>query len=157
MKLLFSFFALLILFSCKKEDKVVLKEDFIFGYAGPLNLKMFKFKGDTVFVSHSYPSRIKGYFYLIDDNEKLKINEYLETIKKNNYKEEYINDNVVDGLYYQFEFLKKNNRVYVQNFESEEVKSLSEFANYLINLSEYKHEIEHNNLKIDFGNTGIFF
>lgn len=143
---------LILLTSCKKEEKVVLKEDFIFGYAGPLNLKMFKFKGDTFFVSHSYPSRIKGYFYLINDNEKVKINEYLDSIKINDYKREYINDNVIDGLYYQFEFLKSEKLVYVQNFESEQIKTLNTFAEYLIKLSSRKKEIEHFNLKIDFGN-----
>ena len=55
------------------------------------------------------------------------------------------------------EFLKNKKRVYVQNFESEETKKLTEFVDYLINLSEYKKEIEHYNLKIDFGNTAGFF
>lgn len=147
---------ILIFVSCK-EDKVRLHEDFVFSYAGEQNLKVYKFTGDTVFISHSYPSKIKGFFYLIDDNEKIKINKYLDTIKENNYKKEYINDDVVDGLDYQFEFLKSKKRVYVQNFESEELSSLTEFAEYLIRLSNYKKEIEHSNLKIDFGNTGGFF
>jgi len=147
---------ILIFVSCAK-DKVRLHEDFVFGYAGMENLKVFKFTGDTVFVSHSYPARVKAYFYLIDDYEKNKINEFLEAIKRNDYKKEYINDNVDDGLYYQFEFLKSKKRVYVQNFESEETKKLTEFAEYLISISNYKKEIEHSNLKVDFGNTAIFF
>lgn len=153
----FLYIAFLLLFvSCKKE-KVRLHEDFVFSYAGEQNLKVYKFTGDTVFVSHSYPARVKAYFYLIDDYEKNKINEYLDTIKGNNFKKEYINDDVVDGLYYRFEFLKSKKRVYVQNFESEEIKTLTDFTNYLINLSNRKKEIEHSNLKIDFGNTAIFF
>lgn len=147
---------ILIFASCTKE-KVRLHEDFVFGYAGMQNLKVYKFTGDTVFVSKNYPSRVKAYFYLIDDYEKNKINEYLDSIKRNNFKKEYINDDVVDGLYYQFEFLKSKKRVYVQNFESEELSSLTEFAEYLIRLSNYKKEIEHSNLKIDFGNTAGFF
>ena len=147
---------ILIFVSCK-EEKVRLHEDFVFGYAGMQNLKVYKFTGDTVFVSKNYPSRVKAYFYLIDDYEKNKINEYLDSIKRNNFKKEYINDDVVDGLYYQFEFLKSKKRVYVQNFESEELSSLTEFAEYLIRLSNYKKEIEHSNLKIDFGNTAGFF
>ena len=147
---------ILIFVSCTKE-KVRLHEDFVFGYGGMQNLKLFKFTGDTVFVSPSYPARVKAYFYLIDDYEKDKINGFLEAVEKNDYKKEYINDNMDDGLYYQFEFLKSKKRVYVQNFESEETKKLTEFADYLINLSEYKKEIEHYNLKIDFGNTAVFF
>lgn len=157
MKACFLFLTMFILISCKKEDKVVLKEDFVFGFAGMENLRMFKFKGDTVFVSHNYPSRIRGYFYLINDVEKTKINQYLDSISGKDYKSEYINNNIVDGLYYQFEFLKSKKRVFVQNFESEEINNLTAFADYLINLSAYKQEIEHSNLKIDFGNTAIFF
>src|SRR5690554_4064938 len=121
MKTYFLFLVLVILISCKKEEKVVLKENFVFGYAGMENLRMYKFKGDTVFVSHSYPSRIRGYFYLINDVEKTKVNQYLDSISRKDYKSEYINNNVVDGLYYQFEFLKSKKRVFVQNFESEEI------------------------------------
>lgn len=153
----FLFIAFILIFASCTKDKVRLHEDFVFGYAGMQNLKVYKFTGDTVFVSKNYPSRVKAYFYLIDDYEKNKINEYLDSIKVNNFKKEYINDDVVDGLYYQFEFLKSKKRVYVQNFESEETKKLTEFANYLINLSARKKEIEHSNLKIDFGNTAIFF
>lgn len=147
---------ILIFVSCTKE-KVRLQEDFVFGYGGMQNLKLFKFTDDTVFVSPSYPARVKAYFYLIDDYEKSKINEYLDTIKRNNFKKEYINDNVDDGVYYQFEFLKSKKRVYVQNFESEEIKALTDFTNYLIDLNDRKKEIEHSNLKIDFGNTAGFF
>src|SRR5690606_21546944 len=149
--------AFILIFDSCTNDKVSLQDDFVFGYAGMQNLKVFKFTGDTVFVSPSYPARVKAYFYLIDDYEKNKINEYLDTIKGNNFEREYINEYVRDGLYYQFEFLKSKKRVYVQNFESEETKTLTEFANYLINLSDRKKEIEHSNLKIDFGNTAIFF
>ena len=147
----------MVLISCKKEEKVVLKEDFVFGFTGMENLRMFKFKGDTVFVSHNYPSRIRGYFYLINDVEKTKVNQYLDSISRKDYKSEYINNNVVDGVYYQFEFLESKKRVYVQNFESEEIEMLNNFANFLINLNDRKKEIEHSNLKIDFGNTAIFF
>ena len=153
----FLFIAFILIFVSCKEEKVRLHEDFVFGYAGMQNLKLFKFTGDTVFVSKNYPSRVKAYFYLIDDYEKNKINEFLDTIKGTNFEKEYINDDVVDGLYYQFEFLKSKKRVYVQNFESEQIKTLNDFANYLINLSDRKKEIEHSNLKIDFGNTAIFF
>ena len=147
---------ILIFVSCK-EEKVRLHEDFVFGYGGMQNLKLFKFTGDTVFVSPNYPARVKAYIYLIDDYEKDKINGFLDTIKGTNFEKKYINDDVVDGLYYQFEFLKSKKRVYVQNFESEQIKTLNDFANYLINLSDRKKEIEHSNLKIDFGNTAIFF
>jgi len=153
----FLFIAFILIFASCTKDKVRLHEDFVFGYAGMQNLKVYKFAGDTVFVSKNYPSRVKAYFYLIDDYEKNKINEYLDSIKGNNFKKEYINDDVVDGLYYQFEFLKSKKRVYVQNFESEGLSSLTEFAEYLIRLSNYKKEIEHSNLKIDFGNTAGFF
>ena len=147
---------ILIFVSCAK-DKVRLHEDFVFGYGGEQNLKVFKFTGDTVFVSKNYPSRVKAYFYLIDDYEKNEINEFLEVIESNDYKKQYIDENVDDGLYYQFEFLSRKKRVYVQNFESEETKKLTEFAEYLISISNYKKEIEHSNLKVDFGNTAIFF
>lgn len=147
---------ILIFVSCK-EEKVRLQEDFVFGYGGMQNLKLFKFKNDTVFIAHSYPSKIKAYFYLIDDYEKNKINKFLDTIKGNNFKKEYINEYVRDGFSYQFEFLRNKKRVYVQNFESEETKVLTEFADYLIHIDRYKKEIEHSNLKIDFGNVDFFY
>jgi len=153
----FLFIAFILIFISCKEEKVRLQEDFVFGYAGMENLKVFKFRGDTVFVSPSYPARVKAYFYLIDDYEKNKINEFLDSIKGNYFEKEYINDDVIHGLEYQFEFLKSKKRVYVLSFESEETKILTAFANYLINLSDRKKEIEHSNLKIDFGNTAGFF
>jgi glycerophosphoryl diester phosphodiesterase len=143
--------------SCTKDEKVVLNEDFIFGFGGMENLKMLKFKNDTVYISKNYPSRIKGYYYLIDNNDKNKINDYLKIIETTNFRKEYINDNVVDGLYYQFEFLKNKKNIYVQNFESAEIDILTKFADYLINLSSFKNEFEHSDLKIDFGNTAVFF
>lgn len=147
---------LLIFVSCKKE-KVRLQEDFVFSYDAGVRIKSLKFKNDTVFIAHSYPSKIKAYFYLIDDNEKIKINKFLETIKGNNYKKEYINESVDDGFSYQFEFLRNKKRVYVQNFESYEIKNITEFADYLIHIDRYKKEIEHYNLKIDFGNVDVFY
>lgn len=154
----FLFIAFILLFvSCTKEKKVRLQEDFVFSYDNGISFKNFKFTNDTVFIAHSYPSKIKAYFYLIDDNEKIKINKFLDTIKGNNFEKEYINDDVVDGLEYQFEFLKSKKRVYVQNFESEETKVLTEFADYLIHIDRYKKEIEHSNLKIDFGIVDVFY
>lgn len=153
----FLFIAFILIFISCTKDKVRLHEDFVFSYDAGVRIKSLKFKNDTVFIAHSYPSKIKAYFYLIDDNEKIKINKFLDTIKKNNYKKEYINESVDDGFSYQFEFLKSKKRVYVQNFESYETKVLTEFANYLINLSDRKKEIEHSNLKVDFGNTAGFF
>jgi len=153
----FLFIAFILIFASCTKDKVRLHEDFVFGYAGMQNLKVYKFTGDSVFVSKNYPSRVKAYYYLIDDNEKIKINKFLATIKENNYKKEYINESVDDGFSYQFEFLKSKKRVYVQNFESEEIKTLTDFTNYLMNLSNRKKEIEHSNLKIDFGNVDVFY
>jgi len=147
---------ILIFVSCK-EEKVRLHEDFVFSYDAGVRIKSLKFKNDTVFIAHSYPSKIKAYFYLIDDNEKIKINKFLDTIKENNYRKEYINESVDDGFSYQFEFLRNKKRVYVQNFESYEIKNLTEFADYLINIDRYKKEIEHYNLKIDFGNVDVFY
>ena len=69
----FLFITFILIFVSCKEEKVHLQEDFVFGYAGMENLKVFKFTGDTVFVSHSFPSRVKAYFYLIDDYKKIKL------------------------------------------------------------------------------------
>lgn len=148
---------LLIMLSCKQEEKVVLKEDFVFGYGGMENLKVFKFTDDTVYISKNYPSRLKAHYYIINDYDITKINKFLSAIENVNYNKEYINDNVVDGLYYQFEFLKTKKRVYVQNYESIDLIILTQFADYLINLSNFKEEVEHFNIKIDFGNTAVFF
>ncbi|WCM40824.1 hypothetical protein MG290_07505 [Flavobacterium sp. CBA20B-1] len=157
MKIIIAFCFIVSFSSCKKEEKVVLQSEFVFAYTGMQNLSTFKFTKDTVFVSHNYPSRIKGFFYLMNNDEKTKINEYINAVKHINYKKEYINEYVEDGLDYQFEFLEHKKRIYVQNFESDETKTINDFANYLINLSNRKEQTEHSNLKIDFGNTVIFF
>lgn len=65
--------AFILIFASCTKDKVRLHEDFVFGDAGMENLKVFKFTGDTVFVSPSFPARVKAYFYLIDDYEKIKL------------------------------------------------------------------------------------
>ncbi|UUV21833.1 hypothetical protein [Paenimyroides aestuarii] len=157
MKIIIAFCFIISFSSCKREEKVVLQSEFVFAYSGMQNLSVFKFTKDTVFVSHNYPSRIKGFFYLMNNDEKTKINGFINTVKHIDYKKEYINEYVIDGLDYQFEFLEHKKRIYVQNFESDETKTLSDFANYLIKLSNRKKQIEHSNLKIDFGNTAIFF
>ena len=63
MKACFLFLTMFILISCKKEEKVILKEDFVFTTGGDVRIKSFKFINDTVFVAENYPDNNFVYYF----------------------------------------------------------------------------------------------
>lgn len=143
---------LFIFFSCKKQERAIVQEDFVFSYGGYQNLEVLKFVGDTVFLLKYYPYNKKVYFFTIDKYEVIKINSYLDSINKISFKKEYVNEFVVDGFYFQLELLKSKKRVYVRNVHSYELEYLHSFAEFLEYIYLKKQVIEYKNLDIDFGN-----
>lgn len=143
---------LFIFFSCKKQERAIVQEEFVFSYGGYQNLEVLKFVGDTVFLLKYYPYNKKVYFFTIDKYEVIKINSYLDSINKISFKKEYVNEFVVDGFYFQLELLKSKKRVYVRNVHSYELEYLHSFAEFLEYIYLKKQVIEYKNLDIDFGN-----
>ena len=140
MKLLFSFFALLILFSCKKEDKVVLKEDFVFSYtAKNEDVVSLKFINDTVFVARNFPDNDSVYYLLMEETEKIKINNFLDSLQFEKFKDVYYDESLQDGGSYQFELINRSKKIYVYGlYDLDEIKKLREFANFISNNYESK-------------------
>ena len=136
MKLLFSFLALLVLLSCKQEDKVVLKEDFIFTTTTKSeNTLSLRFQKDTVFLAWDLPGNDSVYYFLLDEIEMDSINFFLNSLKFKNFKEEYYQRNLQDGRLCQFEFIKPSKRILIYgHYDLKEIKGLSDFARYLSDL-----------------------
>lgn len=87
---------ILIFVSCTKE-KVRLQEDFVFTSGGEIGVKSFKFINDTVFVAENYPDNNYVHYFLLSDEQKNKINVFLDSINKRTYRSEYIEEGLRDG------------------------------------------------------------
>lgn len=173
MKIGVYFLILFVLISCKQEEKVVLKEDFVFTSGGEIGVKSFKFINDTVFVAKYYPDNNYVYYFLLNDEQKNKINIFLDSINKRTYRSEYIQNSLRDGWAYQFEFLNNKRTIYVYGFddsyEIEELNYINKFATFLEELYESKRRWDLNNevyyqgqevywnIDVDFGNTERFY
>ena len=173
MRALCSIFCLMMLISCKQEEKVMLKEDFIFTTGGDIGVKSFRFINDTVFVAENYPDNNYVYYFLLNDEQKNKINICLDSINKRTYKSEYIQEGVKCGGSYQFEFLNKKRLVYVYGsdfeYEREDLNYINKFATFLEELYESKMRLDLNNkayyqgqeiywnIDVDFGNAERFY
>lgn len=162
-------FIVLSLTSCKQEEKVVLKEDFVFSYSDGIRLRNLKFTNDTLFITSYYPNENSVYYYELSPEDKNNINLYLDSISKIEYEEEYIQDNIYDAVEYQFQFLDRNKLIYVYgNYYNFELKELNRLAEFII-ISNNKKFIEINssdNFKLEniywnkyvhFGNVENFF
>lgn len=167
----FLYIAFLLFFiSCTKE-KVRLHEDFVFSYDAGINFKSFKFSNDTVFMARNYPEHSHIFYYVLNENDKKRINDFLNTLKDQNFKNEYIQDGIIDAGTYQFQFLNQNQLVFVYGFngedEIEELKSLNKFSSFLVELeiskmikyndtTHYGMEKVYWNRDVDFGNIERF-
>lgn|SRR5690606_36542665 len=169
MRFICSIFCLIMLISCKYKEKVVLKEDFIFTTGGDVKVKSFKFIDDTVFVAENFPDNDYVYYFLLNDEQKNKINGFLDSLQFKEFEDEYYQENIVDAGSYQFELPKISKKIYVYGFyELNEIKDLNEFSDFLINFYESKMRWDLNNkvyyqgqevywnLDVDFGNIERF-
>ena len=83
-------FIVLSLTSCKQEEKVVLKEDFVFSYDNGISFKSFSCKDDTVFMVRNYPKYEYVFYYALENNDIDKINGFIDTLQSQVLKNEYI-------------------------------------------------------------------
>jgi len=163
--------AFILLFVSCKEEKVRLHEDFVFSTGGDIKIKSFKFINDTVFVASEYPKSENVYYFLLNDEQKNKINVFLDSINKRSYKSEYIQEGLRDAGSYQFEFLNKKGTIYVYGFhydyEIEELKYIGKLAGFICRLDESHRFIINNetyypdeklywNRDVNFGNIKRF-
>ena len=164
-KLLFLFIMCLVS-SCQQEEKIHLKEGFVFSYSDGIRLRNLKFTKDFVFITSYHPNEHSVYYYELSVDDKINLNLYLDSISKIDYEEKYIEDNIYDALEYQFQFLVTNKLVYVygnyNNFELKELNRVAEFIiifnnKKLINLNNYKLENIYWNKYVNFGNVENFF
>lgn len=171
MKTAFLLFVLLILTSCKKEEKVVLKEDFVFSYESGSSFNSLRFTNDTVFMAKNYPNHYYVFYYPLQSEDIKRINVFLDNVKVSNLKEEYRQDGIVDAGTYQFQFLNRNQLIYVYGYYGEdeiiELKELNRFSSFLGELemskmikfndsTHYGMEKVYWNKDIDFGNVKRF-
>lgn len=131
-------FIILIITSCKQEGKIHLKEDFVFSYDNGISFKSFSFKNDTVFMARNYPEHSHVYYYVLNENDKKRINVFLDTLEDQDFKKEYIQESIIDAGTYQFQFLDRNKLIYVYGFRGEyeidELKKLNRFSSFLSEL-----------------------
>ena len=161
---------ILIFVSCTK-DKVRLNEDFVFSYDNGISFKNFKFTNDTVFMAKNYPNHDYVFYLALEEDDKKHINIFLDDLKKQNFKKEYIQDGIKDAGTYQIQFFDRNRLIYVYGFNGEdeikELKNLNKFSSFLIDLeiskmikyndtTHYGMEKVYWNRDIDFGNVERF-
>lgn len=130
---------ILIFVSCTKE-KVRLQEDFVFSYtAKNEDVVSLKFIKDTVFVARNFPDNDSVYYFLMEDAEKIKINNFLHSLEFEKFKNVYYDESLQDGGSYQFELINRSKKIYVYGlYDLDEIKKLSEFANFISNNYESK-------------------
>lgn len=163
-------FVLLILTSCKKAEKVVLKEGFVFTTTTKSeNVLSLRFQKDTVFLAWNLPDNDSVYYFLLDEVEVDSINFFLNSLKFKNFKKEYYQRNLQDGRLCQFEFMEPSKRILIYgHYDLKEIKGLSDFARYLSDLYfskrrfgfrntvYYEGQKTYWNKDVDFGNVDRF-
>jgi len=132
------------------------QEEFVFTRSGAIKVKSLKFAHDTVFSTY-IDNYLDTYYYLLNDEEIDKINYFLDAMKYEDYKTEYINENMVDGFDYQFEFLDSKKRVYVYGIENQEIQLLSDFSEYLRQIDKSKQKTFYGKSNVNFGNLEQFY
>lgn len=156
-------FILLIITSCKQEEKVVLQESFVYSISSESYVGFYKFlkKNDTVFNKTIYPDYPGLKYYILKRHERKRINDYLSVIETKQMDSEYVDFSVKDGFEYQFEF-DQNRIIYVYEREDIELKFLNDFSNFLNDLNwskdikYFSNENVSKRTNIDFGNVDRF-
>lgn len=136
----FLFIAFILIFvSCKKE-KVRLHEDFVFSYtAKNEDVVSLKFINDTVFVARNFPDNDSVYYFLLEETEKIKINDFIDSLQFEKFKDEYYDYGLQDGGSYQFELINRSKKIYVYGlYDLDEIKKLRELAYFISNNYESK-------------------
>lgn len=170
MKTAFLLFVLLILTSCKQEEKIHLKENFVFTTTTKSERVLsLKFQNDTVFVAWDFPKHEMVYYFLLNEIEKDSINFFLSNLDYTKYKSEYYQQSLQDGGLNQFEFNSPFKRILVYGHDKlDEIKDLTAFSHYLIEMYFSRRKIGlrsvvyfegqevYKNKDIDFGNVDRF-
>ena len=168
-KLLFLFIMCLVS-SCQQEEKIRLKEGFVFTTTTKsekvLSLKFFK---DTMFVAWDYPKNDFVYYILLNAIEIDSINYFLDNTNFNKYHKEYYQEGLRDGALRQFEFHDSNKNIIVYGYyELEEIRKINSFSNFISQLyfSRRKHGFRNRvyfegqeiywNKDVNFGNVDRF-
>lgn len=130
---------ILIFVSCAK-DKVRLHEDFVFSYtAKNKDVVSLKFINDTVFVARNFPDNDSVYYFLMEETEKIKINNFLDSLQFEKFKDVYYDESLQDGGSYQFELINRSKKIYVYGlYDLDEIKELREFSYFISNNYESK-------------------
>lgn len=161
----FLFIAFILIFVSCKEEKVRLHEDFVFSYDNGICLKSFRFKNDTVFMVRNYPEHSHVFYYVLEENDKKRINVFLDTLKDQDFKKEYIQEGIIDAGTYQIQFLDRNQLIYVYGFqgkyEIEELKKLNNFSSFLGQLERSKmiryNDTTHYGIEKIYWNKDVYF
>lgn len=153
MKRLISVIVLFIFFGCKKEEKNDFPFDsFIFSYAGENYDNSIKFtKSDTVFLQRRFPSPKENFYAIINNEEKIKLNKFLQTINFKKFDSIYFQERLQDGTSYLINISKngKNQMIHIYGDNAPE-----ELYNFIDSLGKFKPKLKFLPTKkiIDFGN-----
>jgi len=95
------------LFGCKKEEVNEFPFDsLIVSSAGLHHDNSFKFtSSDTVFLQRRFPGPTENFYALIQNDEKIKLNKYLQSLNFKKFKSEYSQEHLSDGVTYLIDVL----------------------------------------------------
>src|SRR5690606_18721931 len=157
MRFICSIFCLIMLISCKYEEKTILRRDFIYSFETDSFSAAYKFskEKDTVFVKQLFPEYGMIDYFILNKDEKRVINNYLVVLNKAKFEKEYADYSTKDAMSYQFEF-DKDKMIYVYNSEVDDVLLLNKFSELLLRMIDRKERSIYWNLDVDFGNLERF-
>jgi len=88
-----------IFFGCKKEEANEFSFDsFVFSLSGRREANSIKFtKSDTVYLQRRFPEPTENFYAIIQNDEKIKLNKYLQSLNFKKFKSLYAQENVCDA------------------------------------------------------------
>lgn len=141
-----------IFFGCKKEEVNEFPFDsFVFSSGSLSDINSLKFtKSDTVFLQRNFPEPKENFYVILRADQKIELNELLQTLKLEKFDSIYSQENLDDGQSYLFNITQKGKNKWVCIYGESAPKQLYSYAN---SLNEFKNKLKFISIKqnVDFG------
>ncbi|MBF4517132.1 hypothetical protein IRZ71_12285 [Flavobacterium sp. ANB] len=151
-KTILLFILVFALFGCKKDEVNEFPfNSLIFSYAGLHHDNSVKFtNSDTVFLQRRFPEPTENFYAIIQNDEKIKLNKYLQSLNLKKFKSVYAQENLCDGESYLINVSNngKNKLIFIYGHIAPE-----ELYNFVDSLGTFKKNLKFSPTKqiINFG------
>ena len=144
-----------IFFGCKKEEVNEFPFDsLIVSSAGLHHDISVKFtNSDTVFLQRRFPKPTENFYAIIKNNEKIKLNKYLQSLNFKKFKSEYSQEHLCDGGSFLINISNNGKSKSILIYGG---IAPNELYNFVDSLSTFKKNLKFSSTKqiIDFGDLG---